>query len=56
MKKWLGSQRFDDDEELKNAVTGWLKALAGDFFAEGISKLVYRYDKCLNVHGNYVEK
>lgn len=56
MKKWLGSQRFDDDEELKDAVTGWLKAQAGDFFAEGISKLVHRYDKCLNVHGNYVEK
>lgn len=56
MKKWLGSQRFDDDEELKDAVTGWLKAQAGDFFAEGISKLVRRYDKCLNVYGNYVEK
>lgn len=56
MKKWLGSQRFDDDEELKDAVTGWLKAQAADFYAEGISKLVKRYDKCLNVFGNYVEK
>lgn len=56
MKKWLGSQRFDDDEELKDAVTGWLKAQAGDFYAEGISKLVKRYDKCLNRYGDYVEK
>jgi [histone H3]-lysine36 N-dimethyltransferase SETMAR len=56
MKKWLGSQRFEDDEELKDAVNGWLKAQAGDFFSEGISKLVSRYDKCLNVQGNYVEK
>ena len=56
MKKWLGSQRFDDDEELKDAVTGWLQAQAGDFYAEGISKLVKRYDKCLNRYGDYVEK
>lgn len=56
LKKWLGSQRFEDDGELKDAVSSWLKAQAADFYAEGISKLVHRYDKCLNLHGNYVEK
>uniref|UniRef100_A0A1B6ITX5 Tc1-like transposase DDE domain-containing protein n=1 Tax=Homalodisca liturata TaxID=320908 RepID=A0A1B6ITX5_9HEMI len=56
MKKWLGSQRFTDDEELKNSVSGWLRAQAADFYAAGIEKLVTRYDKCLNNFGNYVEK
>ena len=26
------------------------------WYEEGISKLVSRYDKCLNVQGDYVEK
>ena len=26
------------------------------FFDEGLQKLVSRYNKCLNVDGNYVEK
>lgn len=56
MKKWLGSQHFDDDEDLQNAVTGWLRSQAAEFYAEGICKLVKRYDKCLNLHGDYVEK
>ena len=37
---------------LQEEVTKWLKAQA----AEGLSKLVHRYDKCLNLHGDYVEK
>lgn len=56
MKRWLASQRFENDDELKNAVTGWLNSQAAEFYAEGISKTVRRYDKCLNRFGNYVEK
>jgi hypothetical protein len=41
---------------LKNAVTTWLNALAADEYNMGILKLVPRYDKCLNVGGDYVEK
>jgi len=33
---------------------GWLKT--GDFYVDEIFKLVKRYDKCLNVYENYVEK
>jgi len=29
---------------------------AAFWYEEGISKLVSRYDKCLNVQGDYVEK
>ncbi|GBM20652.1 hypothetical protein AVEN_230238-1 [Araneus ventricosus] len=56
MKKWLGGQHFADDEELKNAVTHWLKSQAATLYAEGIGKLVKRCDKCLNNGGDYVEK
>jgi len=44
------------NEELMDGVSDWLHNLAAPFFDEGLQKLVSRYDKCLNVGGNYVEK
>ncbi|KAL4113476.1 hypothetical protein QTP88_017091 [Uroleucon formosanum] len=55
-KKWLGGQRFENDMELKNAVENWFNSQAASFYAEGLRKLVKRYEKCLEVNGNYVEK
>jgi hypothetical protein len=56
MKVWLATKRFHTNEELMNGVDKWLHTLAALFFDEGLQKLVSRYDKCLNVDGNYVEK
>ena len=56
MKVWLATQRFHTNEELMVGVNNWLHNLAAPFFDEGLQKLVSRYDKCLNVNGNYVEK
>jgi len=33
-----------------------LKSQAAKFYDDGINKLVHRYDKCLNLNGDYVEK
>ena len=35
---------------------GLLEYQAAVWYKEGISKLLSRYDKCLNVQGDYVEK
>lgn len=56
LKKHLGGQRLQDDDEVKTVVMQWLTSQAADFYEEGIQKLVQRYDKCLNIAGNYVEK
>jgi histone-lysine N-methyltransferase SETMAR len=56
MKVWLATQRFPTKEELMDGVTNWLHNLAAPFFDKGLQKLVSRYDKRLNVDGNYVEK
>ena len=56
MKVWLATQRFHTNEELMDGVSNWLLILAAPFCEEGLQKLVSRYDKCLNVDGNYVEK
>ena len=34
----------------------WLNSQAAVLYEEGINKLVSRYDKCLDVQGDYVEK
>lgn len=56
MKRWLGGQHFGTDIELQTSVQTWLKTQAATFYNEGIGKLVPRYDKCLNLSGDYVEK
>ena len=48
----MGEQMFmklrDQDDPMKSQAAVW--------YEEGISKLVSRYDKCVNVEGDYVEK
>jgi transposase len=56
MKVLLVTQRFHTNEELMDGVINCLHNLAAPFFKEGLQKLVSRYDKCLNVDGNNVEK
>ena len=56
MKVWLATQRFHTNKELMDGVNNSLRNLAAPFFDKGLQKLVSRYDKCLNVDGNYVEK
>ncbi|KAG8225519.1 hypothetical protein J437_LFUL006058 [Ladona fulva] len=54
--KCLGGKQFANDEELKEAVTSWLSSLAVEEHNIGIEKLVPRFNKCLDNHGNYIEK
>jgi hypothetical protein len=56
LERFLAAERFSSNDEVKIAVQHWVKTLAADFFDEGIQKLVSRYDKCLNLGGDYVEK
>jgi 2-polyprenyl-6-methoxyphenol hydroxylase-like FAD-dependent oxidoreductase len=56
MKVWLGTQRFHTKEELMAGVNKWLHNLSAPFFDKGLQKVVSRYETCLNVDGNYMEK
>jgi hypothetical protein len=56
MENLLGSQRFDNNEDLIEGVKTWLSSQAADFFETGIQKLIPRYDKFLNSGGDFVEK
>ena len=56
LKKFLARQRFTCVDEVKAAVRQWFRSQTADFYCSGITKLVLRWDKCLNRHGDYVEK
>ncbi|GBN54584.1 Histone-lysine N-methyltransferase SETMAR, partial [Araneus ventricosus] len=56
LKNWLGGQSFQKNEEIQSKVKEHLTSLAAMFFEEGIENLVHRCDKCLNLHGDYVER
>jgi hypothetical protein len=56
LKKHLASQKFLEDEEVKNKVTTWLRAQAAEIYDIGIQKLVPRLNKYLDNGGDYVEK
>jgi hypothetical protein len=56
LKEFLGSRCFRSDEEVKDAVKEWLNGLVVEVYDKGIQNLITRYDKCLNVGGDYVEK
>jgi len=54
LKKHLASQKFHEDEEVKNEVTTWLHAQMAEFYDIGIQKLVPRLNKYLDTGVDYV--
>ena len=56
LKEFLGGQHFSTDDEVKQAVLGWFSRTDTSFCAEAFQALVKRWDKCINVTGDYIEK
>lgn len=56
LKKYLRGIRFEDDEAVKDAVNGWLEGQSADFYFQGIVCLPDKWDKCISVRGDYIEK
>uniref|UniRef100_A0A4W6C880 Histone-lysine N-methyltransferase SETMAR n=1 Tax=Lates calcarifer TaxID=8187 RepID=A0A4W6C880_LATCA len=56
LKAFTRGTKFESDDEVKSVVSDWLRHQSKDFYAEGIQKLVHRWEKCVTVLGDYVEK
>ncbi|GBM89645.1 hypothetical protein AVEN_260664-1 [Araneus ventricosus] len=56
LKNWLGGPSFQKNEEIQSKVKAHFISLVTTFFEKGIGNLAHRYHKCLNLHGDYVEK
>jgi len=57
LKEALRGRRFScDDDDVKAALHQWLRAQPKTFFANGIKKLVGRWEKGIAKQGDYIEK
>jgi hypothetical protein len=52
----LGGKRFADDEQTETKVRKWARQQSKDFYVTYFNALVKRWDKCINVGEEYVEK
>ena len=56
-KEFLWGVKFSSNDEVKNTMNEWLKKTQSkDFYAEGIKKPVFQWEKCVMKNGNYTEK
>ncbi|XP_055911087.1 histone-lysine N-methyltransferase SETMAR-like [Eupeodes corollae] len=55
VKEHLRGKRFDDDSEVMTTIEAFLEGQSKDFFSKGIMGLEKRWDKCIEVLGDYVE-
>ncbi|KAJ7304231.1 hypothetical protein JRQ81_011768 [Phrynocephalus forsythii] len=55
-KKPLCGQRFDDREDVIFEVEQWFSSKSDDFYKEGLKQVKKRWQKCVTLQGDYVEK
>ncbi|GBM68109.1 hypothetical protein AVEN_173094-1 [Araneus ventricosus] len=58
LRNSLESQSFQKNEEIQSSVKAYLTSLTAEKkrSKRGIGNLVHQYDKCLNLHGDFIEK
>jgi histone-lysine N-methyltransferase SETMAR len=54
LKRDLKGTHFTSDDEVKQAVTSWIKQRTPEFFIDGMRKLVLGWEKCIERQGDYV--
>lgn len=56
LKKWLGGKRFRSNDEVIAATEAYFNDFPKSYFLDGLLKLEYRWNKCKELKGDYVEK
>ncbi|GFN76747.1 histone-lysine N-methyltransferase SETMAR [Plakobranchus ocellatus] len=56
LKRHLGGMAFETEDDLISELRNWFDNLDVDFFRVGINSLLSRLQKCIDLHGDYVEK
>ncbi|GBN19565.1 hypothetical protein AVEN_128642-1 [Araneus ventricosus] len=56
LKQHLGGKHFADDDDVQHEILLWMRQQPKEFYAAGIGALIKRWDKCINIGGDYVEK
>ncbi|GFY56226.1 histone-lysine N-methyltransferase SETMAR [Trichonephila inaurata madagascariensis] len=55
LKKHLKGKRFNSDDVLKDTVKDWVSSQPQEFWEQGIMRLVYPWDRCVQAYGVYFE-
>ena len=56
LKKWLGGKRFESNEDVIAQTNAYFEELPPSYFKDGLNKLEKRWEKCIELNGDYVEK
>ena len=56
LKHFLAGERFSSNEEVVAAVQGYFADLPENHYRDGIMALEHRWNKCISLKGDYVEK
>ncbi len=56
LKKDLAGKWFADETSLKTAVSSFFAKMDSALYTRGIKKLIFRYNKCLYICDDYIEK
>lgn len=56
LKSHTRGLKMDSEDEVKSTVSEWLRSQSAEFYAMGMQKLVHRWEKCVALSGDYVEK
>ena len=56
LKEHLREKKFSSDNEVMLSVNQWFAEVGQLFFQEAVKILEHRWEKCVNLLGDYVEK
>ncbi|GBN69696.1 hypothetical protein AVEN_107836-1 [Araneus ventricosus] len=56
LKQHPGCKHFADDDDVQHDVLLWMRQQPKEFHAAGIGVMIKRWDKCINIGGDYIEK
>jgi histone-lysine N-methyltransferase SETMAR len=52
----LRGHHYETDEAVQEAVQSWLQGAGTDFYRRDIFKVLQRWQKCIDLDGDFVEK
>ncbi|GFO44482.1 hypothetical protein PoB_007098700 [Plakobranchus ocellatus] len=56
LRRHLGGMAFETEDDLISGLRNWFDNLDVDSFRVGINSLLSRWQKCIDLHEDYVEK
>ena len=56
LKKWLSGQKCSNNEEVMSTVNGFFEEQESSYYKKGIELIEHRWEKCIDLKGDSVEK